>query len=143
MSLLRACTQALPKHSASRPVAVYSRANSTTPIPREKESTQIMTPPEREVMVADAINGAPGELSICASYYRSTLLIIHCLEKPSCVTVQYASTNRHETRCRAVVPRESVGGLTGTSCRVRAGGRTLSWDGPPRKQAIFSCLRGY
>lgn len=67
----------------------------------------------------------------------SWILIIYCFEKPSCVTVRYASTNRHETLCRAVVPRESAGGLTGTSCRVQAGGRTHSWDGLLREQAAF------
>jgi len=47
----------------------YSRENSTTanaPIqtrePLEKQSTEIATPPEREVMVADVISGAPAEL---------------------------------------------------------------------------------
>lgn len=74
----------------------------------------------------------------------SLKLINFRIEKLSCVTVQYASTNRHETPCRAVVPRESVGGLTGTSCRVPAGGRTRSWDMLPREQAIFSpCIRSY
>lgn len=75
MSLIRACKQALPKHVVSRPIAVYSRANSTTPHPpvqtrdqQEKESTQITTPPERDVMVADAISGAPGRFNIISTH---------------------------------------------------------------------------
>lgn len=69
MSLIRACQKVLPKHAVSRQIAAYSRSNSTTPHPpvqtrdlAEKETTQITTPPEREVMVADAISGAPGQL---------------------------------------------------------------------------------
>jgi len=69
MSFLRAYQQALPRHAIARPIAVCSRANSTVPIPpvqtrdpQEKQSTEITTPPEREVMIADAISGAPAEL---------------------------------------------------------------------------------
>jgi len=68
MSLLRVCQQALPKHAIPRPITAYTRANSTAPTPpvqtgdlQEKQSTEITTPPEREVIVADAISGAPGE----------------------------------------------------------------------------------
>lgn len=68
MSLFRACQEALPRHAIQKPMMAYTRANSTTSTPpvqardtQEKESTQIITPPEREVMVADAISGAPGE----------------------------------------------------------------------------------
>lgn len=68
MSIIRACQQALPRHAIARHIAVYSRANSTAPIPpvqtkdsEEKQSTEITAPSEREVMIADAISGAPGK----------------------------------------------------------------------------------
>ncbi|KZP31509.1 Ndufs4, NADH dehydrogenase Fe-S protein 4 [Athelia psychrophila] len=65
MSLLR---QALPRHALQRPIIACTRANSTLQTPpvqtrsADEESTQITNPPEREVMVADAISGAPSEL---------------------------------------------------------------------------------
>lgn len=68
MSLLRACQQAFPKHVVTKPLASFSYSTTTTSNPpiqtrdlREKDTTQITTPLEREVMVADVISGAPGE----------------------------------------------------------------------------------
>lgn len=63
MSLLRTCQQAIPKHGAAIPLASYFKVHYSTSNPpvQEKDSTQITTPVEREVMVADVISGAPGE----------------------------------------------------------------------------------
>lgn len=66
MSLLRACTQSLPKQSLSRPLAASFR-NVSTEVkapeqsrPKTGEPVEITPMPEKDVLAADAISGAPG-----------------------------------------------------------------------------------
>lgn len=132
MSLLRVCQQALPKHAIPRPITAYTRANSTAPIPpvqtrdlQEKQSTEITTPPEREVMVADAISGAPGVSyvlhHIIAELVASADKSWHM--KLSCAIALCVSTSLLETPCKVVDQRASAGGLIGTFYKAPVGGR--------------------
>ncbi|KAF9452979.1 hypothetical protein P691DRAFT_720832 [Macrolepiota fuliginosa MF-IS2] len=66
MSLLRACVQATAacKRAPLQCVSTFGRgmANDSIPAPK-KESSEIVAPePVREVLVADAISGAPSQL---------------------------------------------------------------------------------
>lgn len=127
MSLLRACQQVFPKHGSAIPLASLSRVNYSTsshPIQsrdlQEKDTTQITTPGEREVMVADVISGAPGDSHPCGPAITTNSDFL----KPNCVTVQCGSTSLRGTPCKVVVLKASVGGLIGIFSRVRGDGRT-------------------
>ena len=130
MSLLRTCQQ--PRHAISRSITAYSRVNSTAATPpvqtrdtQEKQSTEITTPPEREVMVADAISGAPGEshLFLRKSTQPGTNVDHLLCVKRSCVIALCVFTSLHEILCKVVDRRVSAGELTGISCKGLVGGR--------------------
>ena len=132
MSLLRVCQQALPKHAMRSPITAYARANSTAsilPVPtrdlQEKQSTEITTPPEREVMVADVISGAPGEF--CILHHMISELVAGADNswyiKLSCAIALCVSTSLLETLCKVVDQRASAGGLIGMFYKAPVGGR--------------------
>jgi hypothetical protein len=132
MSFILAYQQALPKHAIARSITAYSRANSTTPVPpvqirdsEEKQSTEIMTPPEREVMIADAISGAPGKNHSITHDTNLRLMLVWGTGQPSCIIGLYVFISPHGIPCRVVALRANVGELIGISCKERVGGRIL------------------
>ncbi|KAL9710983.1 ndufs4 NADH dehydrogenase Fe-S protein subunit [Leucoagaricus gongylophorus] len=65
MSLFRACLQASSIYTRAQVqcTSVLGRGMANDSIPAKKESSEIVAPePVREVLVADVISGAPGEL---------------------------------------------------------------------------------
>ncbi|KAI0075095.1 hypothetical protein K474DRAFT_1647127 [Panus rudis PR-1116 ss-1] len=62
MSLLRSCTQALPRSALNRSLARAMSTETKTPAAAEQTHTDIAPQPTRDVTTADVISGAPVEL---------------------------------------------------------------------------------
>lgn len=105
-----------------------------TAVPTEAEAagpTNIVPAESAGMLTADVISGAP-----CAyTDFRSISFDLFVYQRNS-VTDRSECTRRRETRCRAVEPRASGGGLTGIFSRAEAAGRILSWDGPARAHIL-------
>jgi hypothetical protein len=113
MSLLRACSDALAKPALLRS-SLVARALSTEAAPptptTTKEPSEIAPVPQKDVLSADVISGAPG-MTVPPPTDR---FITHSL-KPSSVTALCVYTNLFATPCRAVEQKGIVGVLTGIS----------------------------
>jgi hypothetical protein len=85
MSLLRVSQRSLPRTAlrsvAARSLATDSNAKTSLEV-SDKQSSEITAPPQREVMVADVISGAPGEFIIFVAHIN--MLIAHSTTSPPC-----------------------------------------------------------
>jgi hypothetical protein len=126
MSLLRACSQAIPRRALPTYTRRFSVETPTQPVqtrePSQKESTQIAEAVPTDVLTAEVISGAPCVFSLpdTNEKYLAELLLIQL----NSVIARYASINQPVTPCRADQASPSGGALTGISFRERVGGRT-------------------
>lgn len=85
MSLLRACTQAVSRPSISRPLAAPLRHVSSEvkapeqSRPKTGEPVEITPMPEKDVVAADAISGAPGASRISHIYQLVMLILLNVI----------------------------------------------------------------
>lgn len=85
MSLLRACTQAVSRPSISRPLAAPLRHVSSEvkapeqSRPKTGEPVEITPMPEKDVVAADAISGAPGASNLSDINQIITLIILNVI----------------------------------------------------------------
>jgi hypothetical protein len=126
MSLLRACSNALTKPALLRS-SLAARALSTEAAPptptATKEPSEIAPVPQKDVLSADIISGAPGT-AVHPSEKNRVLHLLHTTFQPSSVIALCAYTSLSATLCRAVEQKETVGVLTGISCLAVGVGRT-------------------
>jgi hypothetical protein len=125
MSLLRACSGALAKPALLRS-SLVAHALSTEAAPptptATKESSEIVPIPQKDVLSADVISGAPGT-TVPPPERNRAFHHTHNL-KPNSVTALCVYTSPSATLCRAVARRGNAGVLTGISYLVVGVGRT-------------------
>ena len=137
MSLLRACQQAVSKQAVGRAALVSSRAYSTPIAPdatipqtTEQQDKEIAQAPQRDVVTADIVSGAPSE---CQAISITTKTQNEPPLQRSCVTAPSVSSSPHAAPRRVALASPTAGGLTGTFSRVVVVGRIRSWAGQVRE----------
>jgi hypothetical protein len=121
MSLLRACT-ALARPRSSLLHRTFSTEPITPAPTTAKEPSEIAPIPQKDVLSADIISGAPGTVQT-SEQYSSGILTAHNPQPSSAIALS-VYINRPATLCRAVEPRGCVGASTGIFCLAVGVGRT-------------------